>query len=411
MPRLAPFRALRYTSAAGPLSAVLAPPYDVIDAGEADELRSRSPHNAVRLVLPEGEAPGRYREAARRLDAWWREGVLARDEEPSVTVYRQTYEWKGRAVERLTLFAALELTAFERGEVLPHERTHRGPKEDRLALTLACRAQLSPVFVVAGDPEGGLVRALRTLARGAPTAEGETPDGIGHDLWRVRDPAAVARLCELAGATPLLIADGHHRYETALAARAARPDEPGAALALVCIASEADRGLAVLPTHRALAAVPPGTSWEEALADAFELERLEERDPARLASAADDGGGPTIVARTPEVALLLRARPGLAKEAGVPAAQAGVATAIFDRLVLGRLLGTTAEAAAEAGRLSYHREPDAAIRAAGPTGAAFLVPPLPVPAIRAAVAGDERLPPKTTYFAPKIPTGLVFRPW
>ncbi|MFW6084805.1 MAG: DUF1015 family protein, partial [Gemmatimonadota bacterium] len=250
MPRLSPFRALRYTPRAGDPARLIAPPYDVIDPEAAAELRDRSPRNSVRLVLPEGEGDERYRLAADRLAEWRESGTLAADERPGVYVYRQRYRRGDRRIERHAVFAALELEPLGEG-VLPHERTHAGPKADRLALTLATRTQLSPVFLVSRDPEASLLEALRVSASGRPALEAATPDGISHELWPVAEEGAASILCALAGRNPLLIADGHHRYETALeTSRRLRTE--GARGVLACVVSAADPGLTVLATHRTL---------------------------------------------------------------------------------------------------------------------------------------------------------------
>ena len=212
MPRLHAFRALRYRKGASSLSDVLAPPYDVISPEQARLLRERHPANSVRLVLPEGDPPDRYEAAARLLSDWLEAGILERDAEPGVTVYRQTFEDRGGTLTRHALIAALELSAFDAGDVLPHERTHSGPKRDRLALTLATRTQLSPVFLSSRDADGALYVRLREVAAGAPNFEARTADGVSHAAWRVTDPETCADLCAAAGSGPLLIADGHHRY-------------------------------------------------------------------------------------------------------------------------------------------------------------------------------------------------------
>lgn len=413
MPDLAPFRALRFARLAGSPADLLAPPYDVIDPDDAEALRARSPFNCVRLVLPEGEPPERYGLAARRLDDWETDRVLERDSHPSAYVYRQTYDVDGAPVHRRALFAALRLVPLDAGEVLPHERTHRGPKEDRLALTLACRAQLSPIFVIGEDPDGGLIEALRSTEDQTPELDGETPDGIEHTLWRVSEDAAAARLCGLASAGPLLIADGHHRYETALAAAAARPEEEGAQRVLCCVVSELDPGLTVLPTHRALATSPPSGSWVDALADAFEIEPSPGADPEsaarQVASLGDAALG--VLAAGEDGPHMLSPRTSAVEKAGIAPARARIGAAIFDHLVLEGALGTSADDAARDGILTYHRDATDAVDARGGEGAAFLLPPVSVDAVRAAVSDGARLPAKTTYFSPKVPTGLLFRPW
>ena len=222
VPELAAFSALRFSPSAGDLSLLLAPPYDVIDAADAEELRRRSPHNCVRLILPDGPSGDRYAIAADTLKQWILEGVLDVDPDPSVYVYRQRFEADGQTRERMAVFAAVRLTPFSDGQVLPHERTHSGPKKDRLALTLATRTQLSPVFMVARDEDGTLYDLERSLIDTAPDVEAATPDGIRHTMWVVSGDRS-AKLLSAAASHPLLIADGHHRYETPFTAQIIRP--------------------------------------------------------------------------------------------------------------------------------------------------------------------------------------------
>lgn len=419
MPQLEPFRALRYGAAAGPLDGLLAPPYDVIDPSAAAELRALSPWNAVRLVLPEGDAPARYRLAAERLETWADEGILRRDPAPTVTAYRQEFAAPEGPLSRHALFAALRLEPPGAG-VLPHERTHSGPKQDRLALTLAARAQLSPIFLAARDEDGGLLAALRAALEEAPEPV-RTADGVVHAVRPIDDPAVTLDLCALAGAGPLLIADGHHRYETALeVARRAVDDLPGSRLVLACVVSERDPGLRIRATHRVLrdpAASRAGQAfknatggWATRLEKAFRLRDL----PAHATpeeAAAHAARSARIVLRAGDVVRELEPRPEALAAAGLDEADAAVPAVPLDRLVVEGVIGRDADAAAREGLLSYHREAAEAWEAAsGPGAAAFLLPPVSLDAVRRATELGRRLPPKSTYFEPKVPSGLVFRP-
>lgn len=410
MPRLSPFTALRYRPGAGDPSDLIAPPYDVIDAQTADELRRRSPHNAVRLVLPEGDGDERYETAAAQLDAWLREGVIAADDAAAVHVYRQRYVAEDGPRVRLALFGALELEALGDG-VLPHERTHAGPRADRLALTLATRTQLSPVFLLARDPEAALLEALRLIVDTPPSLEATTPDGVEHAMWAVGEQGSSAVLCAIAGRHPLLIADGHHRYETALEV-SRRLDEEAAASVLACVVSALDPGLVVRPTHRTLTAGDDGgaESLAAALERHFVVEPLGALDPAAAErEAATDPAGMVVVGASRDGALRLSPRAAGGERAGTEASSR-IAAVQFDRHVMHDLLGTDADTAAHEGLLEYHRDAAEAVRRAGATGAAFLLPPVSLDAVWDAAAAGVRLPPKSTYFEPKIPSGLLFRP-
>ncbi len=418
MPELTPFAALRFTHRAGRADTLLAPPYDVLDADQAAVLRSRNPYNAVNLVLPEGSEEERYELARRRLLAWQADGVLAEDPGPAVYVYRQSFPGDEGTLIRFGLFAALRLTPFSQLQVIPHESTHPGPKRDRLALTLATRAQLSPVLLVAHDPEGQLLAALRAVD--GPSWHAATTDRIEHTLWRVAAAQVTAQLCALAGSRPLLIADGHHRYETALAAAVELRDNVKASYIMACVVSDADPGLMLRPTHRTLARGPGGQGvpfdWLRAVDDGFVRRPLD-------SGSAPDAPAPTAPARSGSIILALRdkdisrartwelqARAAAAREAGLSGPGANIASLLFDRLVLRPVLGMEADAAAEARILTYHRDPAHALLAAGASGAAFLLSAVSLADLRATAREGRRLPPKSTYFEPKVPSGLLFRP-
>src|SRR5690349_10054206 len=249
MADVAPFRALHYDLArVGGLQPVAAPPYDVIDDDQRAALLRQSPYNVVEIDLPR-DAGDPYRHAAAVMDQWLADGVLTRDSEPALWALRQDYTGPdGRARTRQGIFARVRVEDYGAGRIRPHERTHPGPREDRLRLTRATRANLSPIFSLYDDPAGAAWGALAPHADGDAWGEVTEADGTVHRLWRVSDPEAIdAAQAALAG-TELLIADGHHRYETARVYR----DEAGADHVLMCLVALQDPGLTVFPTHRLL---------------------------------------------------------------------------------------------------------------------------------------------------------------
>jgi uncharacterized protein (DUF1015 family) len=419
MAELRPFRALVYNPArVGPLGAVWAPPYDVIGPAERAALAARHPHNVVRLILPEG-APDPYAAAAARLADWVAQGILVREREPSVRVHAHAHGPPGAERTRTGLWAALRLEPFERGVVLPHERTMPGPKADRLALWRACRTQLSAVFLVAEDPEGAWADALAQVARRPPDETAEFPEGERHRIWRVAGDAADALTAALRDAR-LLIADGHHRYETALALREIAQTEgwTGAApdYVLAYVVSERDPGLEVQPTHRVLArsvgAVP--AAWLERAETWFDVELRPEGSSATILEALGAVGPAraafAAVLRDVRGWALLAVRPDAERELAPPLRSVGVA-ALHD-LFLPRVAGLDPEAQRAGDRIAYTRDADEAVGRvrAGEADAAFLVRPPSFAQMREAALAGERMPPKTTYFAPKVPTGVALRP-
>src|SRR3954466_14224569 len=266
------FRALHYDlGVVGSLQSVIAPPYDVIDPEQRAALAARSAHNVVNIDLPEAPLGGdAYEEAARLLDLWKRQGAVVRDDKPALWALRQEYTGPdGRQLTRRGIFARVRVEEYGPGRIRPHERTHPGPKEDRLRLTRATKANMSPIFVLHPGP---------TLVHGGgePWADVTDDDGTRHRLWRLADPDQIARVQEALSDAELLIADGHHRYETARAYAEEIGGEGPHRYVLACLVGLEDPGLTVYPTHRLVKDTTPGQ--QEALAEAlrrdFAIERV-----------------------------------------------------------------------------------------------------------------------------------------
>src|ERR1700736_12055 len=215
MAEVQPLRALHYDPAVvGPLADVVAPPYDVIDAQQRAALIARSPFNVVAIDLPEGN-PDPYAAAREQFESWQLQGALVRDEQPAIWAHTQDYTGPdGRTLTRRGFFCRVRIEDYGPGRVRPHDRTHPGPKEDRLRLTRATRANTSPIFSLYSDPTEAAWRALAPATERPPWGEVSDADGTVHRIWRVSDPAAIEAVQRAAGGAELLIADGHHRYET-----------------------------------------------------------------------------------------------------------------------------------------------------------------------------------------------------
>jgi uncharacterized protein (DUF1015 family) len=354
MAEVRPFRALRYdVERAGPLEHLVAPPYDVISPAEREELRARSPFNVVHLTLPDSEE-----QAAQDFRAWRRDGVL-REEEPAFWALEQTYVGPdGVERTRRGVVASLKAEPYERGVVLPHERTHREAREGRLRLVRAVDAQLEPIFL---------------LHEGAPpvsTPEGEPElDVEGARLWTLPETDAIE---ETFADRTLVIADGHHRYETAVS----YAQEGGSPWLLAVLVSTTDPGLMIIPTHRIAGRFEPsntvllaenGTDPREALSAL----------PRDRAAAVVYTGGKTLVAE------------------GEP----------------GQLDTALVESLAPEG-LTYTAEADEAVEAvdSGRAAAAFLLRPTRIEDVFAVAERGETMPQKSTYFYPKLLSGLLLHP-
>ena len=252
-----PLRALHYDPAVvGPLTNVVAPPYDVIDADQRAELLSRSPYNVVAVDLPQAEPGGEggrdpYQTAGALFERWQAEGALVRDAEPALWAHTQDYTGPdGRSRTRRGFFCRVRIEDYGPGRVRPHERTHPGPKEDRLRLTRATRANISPIFSLYSDPDQAAWRALAPATERDPWAQITDADGTVHRLWRAGGAEAIAAVQAAADGAELLIADGHHRYETMHAYAQELGGEGNHRYILMCLVALEDPGLTVFPTHR-----------------------------------------------------------------------------------------------------------------------------------------------------------------
>jgi uncharacterized protein (DUF1015 family) len=410
-----PLQALHYNlSAVRSLADVTSPPYDVIDAGLRAELLARSPLNVVEIDLPEAAAGGDpYEHAAETLEAWTLQGVLAADREPAIWPLTQDYRGPdGSPRTRHGFLARVRVTDYGPGLVRPHERTQPGPKEDRLRLTEATRHNLSPIFAL---HPGDSWRHIESHLGAGPWGEVTDPDGTVHRIWRLADPSMQEAIAgELADAE-LLIADGHHRYETARTYADEIGGEGPHRYTLACLVSLEDPGLTVFGTHRLLRDLDAGA--QERLAEGIrEHFELEEVDPGHLDPAGTDGVGVFgYVATRLERGLRLRLENTAAlDEALADRSQAyrRLDAVILEELILKRTLGLSdADIAAKRG-LGYATAVVElrGLLDEGAYQAAFLLRPTPVEQVREIAAQGETMPPKSTYFFPKILTGVVFNP-
>ncbi len=411
-----PLRALHYDPARVAIEAVTAPPYDVIDPDGRRELLARSPHNVVALDLPEAPAGDRYEHAAALLRAWRDEGILVADPEPTIWAYEQDYRAPdGERRTRRGLLARIAVTGYGPGLIRPHERTQPGPKEDRLRLTRATAHNLSPIFVLhSGDAWGAIEPALD----GEPFCAVTDPDGTVHRAWPVADPEIHAAVADAVADSELLIADGHHRYETARTYADEVGAEAGddARYTLACLVSLDDPGLSVFATHRLLHGLDEDEQRElrESLMARFEVTAVD--DPSDLVPGAGDGTvafGYLDAAHDTPYRLRLHDESALA--AALPDASEAYRTldaAALEALVLSGPLGMSADDIAAKRGLSYCSDLDEAVARVerGDADAGFFLRPTPVEQVRAVADAGETMPPKSTYFFPKLLTGIVFNP-
>jgi uncharacterized protein (DUF1015 family) len=403
--RVRPLRGYRYAAGARDLSLVVAPPYDQISPETRERLCAMSPANIVRVSLPRG-GPGldRYAEARGVLDRWLAAGVFTREERPAVYPYHQVYVVGGETVTRRGFVALGEATDYAQGVVRPHERTHRGPKEDRLRLLEATGADTGVLFMLVTDPAGEIGRL--TAPTDEPVAEARDLRGELHRLWRITDePTIRAVQAAMAGQRPI-IADGHHRYETAV--EYARR-HPGASDKLMAFFALEAPGLTIFPNHRLVHGVAAfdAARFLDAASRWFDVAAL--ADPLAFAPASRRPG---VVTRAAAWALTLRddAVDRIDWPAGTSRAWRALAVSVLHEGLLRPLLDITDEQLDARTRVDYTADQAEAVALArsGRYQAAFLIAPTTPAELEAVVAGGELLPQKSTHFYPKLLDGLVF---
>ena len=435
MAEIRPFRGLRYQAGqVGDLARVIAPPYDIISPAEQRALHARSPHNIVRLEYGEArdddsEANNRYTRAAATLAQWLASGVLVQDETPAFYVYDQEFEHGGARYRRRTLLTRVGLEEWAKGTVRPHEHTLAHPKEDRLRLLRACRANVSPVFTLYRDPQGVVSSALQDAVSGRSPAAVAEQDKAKHTLWPLTEETVQRWLEQQLAPATLYIADGHHRYETALAYR----DERRAAatawsgqeaenFVLAGLTAAEDPGLLILPIHRLVQLPQADDSVLERLRQHLAVEEVTpaqsrgQAAPHRLLELmAERGRSATafglcwpgerlflLTAQDPQ-GLVARFCPEC------PAQWRTLDVALLEFALLRTILGIDPKRIEEGGAVAIAPDAHEAWQEvqAGRYSAAFLLNPVPVEKVLAVADAGQRMPPKTTFFHPKLATGLV----
>lgn len=425
MPDVRPFRAWRYDSAiAGSLDHLICPPYDVISPTAAQSYLDRDARNVIHLELgpgaPDADAPdNRYRRAAGTLDRWVADGAVRQDSAPCLYVYEQRFALAERCVSRLAFFASVRLTPWSQREVLPHEVTLAAPKADRMALLEATRANISPIFALCDSGLAGISSLLSAALNRIPDAEAVDDDGGSHRLWAIADTALIDAVTRDVAARPLYIADGHHRYETALAYAGSHPDDAGtegAGYVLMAISPVDDPGLVVLPTHRLLRDLDE-EALDYALArlhEHFEVSVIHNVPPARplLSALADASEQHALGLYTAGLARLLlpRRNPADALESLHPALRTLDVSAL-QTLIFEDLLGLSGQDLLRQSNIDYMRDAEEALRRVdeGSHQAAFLLNGTPPEAVLAVARAGAQMPQKSTYFYPKLATGMVLR--
>ena len=440
MAEIAPFRGLRYNPDKAPdLSKVTAPPYDVIDEAGRAELARRDEHNIVRLILPEEEGGrDRYACAADLLERWLDEDVLVQDAEPGIYVIRQEWQDDAGRHERTGFVAAVKLEPFSQGKIYPHESTMSSPKEDRLKLLKATRTNLSQVFSLFPDERQDVDAWLTATSAGTPDAQSIDDAGVLTKLWCVFDETSIRALRDMLKGREMFIADGHHRYETALnyqrfcaesvpefprepseSSRNADQIFPHDALMMLCVATN-NAGVLTRPTHRLLS--------RDAADPENLIQRLKERFSVRsIATFSHKTGELDAILRSDATPNLMVLYVGASRPPMTVQPQEGekmlahmpehseiwrsLDVSILQYAILEGILGLSLEHVTQGNKIGYVHDADEAKRRvdAGEFSAAFVLRPTPLRAMVEVASHLERMPPKSTFFYPKAVTGMVLR--
>lgn len=441
MPQTAPFAALRYDlDHIGSLSNVIAPPYDVIDPELQDELYKKHPANCIRVILNRVE-PGdtgdeRYERAAGFVQQWIEEGVLKKERTPAYYVYHQQFVADGETFNRRGFMARVRIQPFGEGNIYPHEETHPKAKVDRFKLTTATKQNNSQIFGLYPDPTNVVITKLDAACEGLEPVEATDHLGVKHRLWTVTDPTILEEVETLMAEKPMFVADGHHRYETASNYKAkieeqegSLPEDHPANFVMTMLVGMSDPGMIVLPTHRLLRGTPRFSSAEiaEKLGDAFHCENL----PGGLEAAnqawshmesKDQQGTVALFAVEDQTWVLATATAGAATKMqeiaeGQSEEWQGLGVSLLHRLVIDTLLESEGHP-----KPTYVHEVSEVIEGLRGEGSqaesesdepytlAALVMPAKLGHVEAISLHKERMPAKSTYFYPKLLSGLTFNP-
>jgi uncharacterized protein (DUF1015 family) len=419
--RIEPFPALMFDAAkAGPLGDLIAPPYDLVDTIQQEALYARNPHNVIRLELNHDADP--YSSAAATLDQWRRDGVLARQSPPALFHYTQRFKIDGKELSRGAIIARVRLEPFSRGRILPHEKTFPKAKEDRLRLLITTRTNISPIFGLYSSPGDESEALLAAIVTRDPAHAATDDAAVEHEIRTISALDEITVLQRAFEDVRILIADGHHRYETALEYQRRRHAEEGVSslrgydYVMMALVAFDDPGLVILPTHRIIHSIPPPVlaSFTEKAREHFDLVEFPSGEDL-LAVIAGRGHGAigAILKGQPPRLLMLRDPLSMAAAApDLPTAVRELDVARLHALILNGILGINADQVRRGGDITYTIDGSAAMAAVadGNAAAAFLMTPPSVEDVARVSASGATMPEKSTYFFPKLVTGMVLNP-
>ncbi|HEY3373591.1 MAG TPA: DUF1015 domain-containing protein [Candidatus Aquicultor sp.] len=404
----------------GDFSDIVAPPYDVISENDQRELLQKSKFNVVRLILPQGTTNNKYSQACSIYHEWLEKGVLVRDVEPAIYIYEQEYDFKGIRKKRIGFIALAKIEDFSTGKIKAHEKTLKGPKADRLRLLRACRTNFSQIFSLFSDPSLSVDDILLEHTKGDPRIDIEI-DGINHRLWMLTDEQAIAQITVLMNDKPLFIADGHHRYETALnfrnEMRQATGDFSGEAsldYTMMMFVNMDSEGLTVLPTHRTLKNMPKinHDKLQENLNYVFDITKMHSIKQVMegLVENAEKHAIGMYLGNGSYFLLTVKDEDALVEllDEGQSRAWKLLDVTILHQVIINRVLGFGGTNIENSIKFTTNEQEAVDLVATGAYQMAFLLNPTKVGSVRAIAEQGEIMPQKSTYFYPKLLSGLVF---
>jgi uncharacterized protein (DUF1015 family) len=422
--RLEPFAAMLFDrERSGDLKDLIAPPYDLIDSKRQNELYARNPHNVVRLELNRENDP--YAAAAATMRQWIADGIVTRTRQPAIYSYTQKFDLNGRGQSRHGLIALVRLEEFTAGHILPHERTFPKAKEDRLRLLTATRTNISPIFGLFPSGDRELADLVQEVATRQSVLEVTDDLGIRNEVRAIDSISQIAVVQRALANARILIADGHHRYETALEYRRRRHAEAGEdakAVApydyvMMTLVAFDDPGLVILPTHRLIRELPAGAiaTFDARARETFDVDSYNDPGDLKRALGASGRGALGVALRGDRTLRILRLRNQDALKDALPDTPQAVReldVSILHALVLDRIFGLKPEAIRAGGNIEYTIDADGAIDAVASRTAAgaFLMNPPTVNDVERVCGAGATMPEKSTYFHPKLLTGLLMNP-
>jgi len=400
------FRGIRYNpEKIENFADVLAPPYDVINSKEQEELYNKNPHNVIRLILSKGDDNSKYQEAAQTFRSWIEDDTLTHDEEPSIYPYYQEFGEKGKKLTRKGFLAAVKIEDFSTKKILPHERTFPKHKRDRLKLNTACKANMSPVFSVYSDPEIAIEKLLDEKLKDKPIFDITNEEGVRNRLWKVSDPDIISFIGNHLEDKSLLIADGHHRYETAIEYRNIQRELNGGVTSdkpyeyvMMFLSNAEDEGLIINPTYRVVKNMGnlDLESFLNMLGEEFNIEKMPYKEGLSNIGYKEF----TILTKDPEFVYRASLKTNKTESPN------NLAVTLLHNNVFNEIIDE------ESAGILYTKYLDEAVQLVrnGEYEIAFILPELRASDIFDVVLTGDRMPQKTTYFYPKILSGLVFNP-